>query len=243
MYLIRLDDASEYMDVENWNKMEQLLGKYKVKPIVGVIPDNRDLDFISKYSYDDFFWDKVRRWEHQGWCIAMHGYQHKFCSDEKGINPINKYSEFAGIKLEEQKKMLYKAYEIMMNNGIKPEIFFAPAHTFDENTIVALKEKTPIRIISDTIASDVYYENEIYYIPQQSGRVRKLPLRVVTFCYHPNNMISEDFEKLEQFIIKTKEEWVCDYRQILKKRKKNLLDKVLFHIYFGKKRYLNHGNI
>ena len=43
-YIMRLDDASEYMDVEKWQRMEDLLDKYHIKPIVGVIPDNQDSD-------------------------------------------------------------------------------------------------------------------------------------------------------------------------------------------------------
>ena len=41
-YLIRLDDASEYMDLDKWSRMEELLDKYNIKPIFGIIPDNQD---------------------------------------------------------------------------------------------------------------------------------------------------------------------------------------------------------
>ena len=41
-YILRLDDASDYMDVEKWSRMEELLDKYQIKPLVGVIPDNQD---------------------------------------------------------------------------------------------------------------------------------------------------------------------------------------------------------
>lgn len=46
-YIMRLDDASEYMDVEKWQRMEDLLDKYHIKPIVGVIPDNQDSDMVE----------------------------------------------------------------------------------------------------------------------------------------------------------------------------------------------------
>lgn len=32
-YIMRLDDASEYMDVEKWQRMENLLDKYGIKPM------------------------------------------------------------------------------------------------------------------------------------------------------------------------------------------------------------------
>lgn len=62
MYLIRLDDASEYMDVEKWNKLEVLLDKYDIKPIVGIIPINQDAYLLGKYKKNYNFWDKVHIW-------------------------------------------------------------------------------------------------------------------------------------------------------------------------------------
>lgn len=62
-YIMRLDDASEYMDVEKWQRMEDLLDKYHIKPIVGVIPDNQDSDMVGVYPKDEQFWKKVQRWK------------------------------------------------------------------------------------------------------------------------------------------------------------------------------------
>ena len=59
-YLMRLDDASDYMDVEKWNRMENLLDSYHVKPLVGVIPNNQDPSLVQIYPKDMKFWDKVR---------------------------------------------------------------------------------------------------------------------------------------------------------------------------------------
>lgn len=47
-YVIRLDDACPTMNHANWNRMEYLLDKYSVRPIVGVIPENQDPDFAWK---------------------------------------------------------------------------------------------------------------------------------------------------------------------------------------------------
>ena len=41
-YIMRLDDAAEKMNVEKWLRMEQLLDKYSIKPLVGVIPACKD---------------------------------------------------------------------------------------------------------------------------------------------------------------------------------------------------------
>ena len=177
-YILRLDDASDYMDVEKWQRMEDILDRYGIKPLVGVIPDNRDSSLTETYKQ-----------------LALHGCYHKYTTEEGGINPVNKRSEFAGVPLDKQKEMIRHGVDILKSHNIEPKVFFAPSHTFDENTLIALKEESNIRIISDTIANDVYLENGFYFIPQQSGRVRKLPFNVCTFCYHPNIMKNDDFEE------------------------------------------------
>ncbi len=238
--IIRLDDAAEHMNYKNWKRMEELLDKYNIKPIVGVIPDSKDQDFI-KYDKIDNFWDLVLSWERKDWHIAMHGYQHLLDSKNSGINPVNNYSEFAGLSLEKQKEMIKKGYCIFISNGIEPKIFFAPAHTFDDNTIKAIKKETRINIISDTIANDIYYDNDndIYYIPQQSGKCRFLPFKIVTYCYHPNIMCEDDFVFLESFFKKYNEKFEFP---IMKKRRKSIYDNFLKRIYFLIRRIRNKKN-
>ena len=101
--------------------------------------------------------------------------------------------------------------------------------------MIALKEESDIRIISDTIANDVYFENGFYFIPQQSGRVRKLPFKVVTFCYHPNMMKDEDFEELEIFLKGRHSNFASVQDMKLKERPISNFDRILHAIYFAKK--------
>ena len=234
-YIMRLDDASEYMDVEKWQRMEDLLDQYHIKPIVGVIPDNQDPDIVGAYPKDEQFWEKVQRWKEKGWTIALHGYTHVFETKEGGLNPVNDRSEFAGVPLERQKEKIRAGVRILRDHGIEPEIFFAPAHTFDENTLEALKEESNIRIISDTIANDVYFENEFYFIPQQSGRVRKLPFKTVTFCYHPNIIKNDDRKTMKCFIQKNQRAFTDFYGLQIKRRKKNVFDNILVKLYYKKR--------
>lgn len=234
-YLLRLDDASDYMDVEKWQKMENLLDKYGIKPLVGIIPDNKDASLIYNYKQDLTFWNKVLSWKNKGWELALHGCYHKYTTKEGGINPVNKRSEFAGVSLDEQRKMIRHGIDILKQYGIVTNIFFAPSHTFDKNTLIALKEESNIRIISDTIANDVYFENDFYFIPEQSGRVRNLPFKLCTFCYHPNTMSDKDFENLEIFLKKYYFKFVAVKEIELKKRLKSLFDKLLHFMYFVKR--------
>lgn len=232
MYLIRLDDASEYMDIEKWCRIEKILDKYNVKPIVGIIPDNKDKELVNKYDKDLEFWEKVKLWHQKGWEIGLHGYNHIFCTDDGGINPVNNRSEFAGLTLEVQRQKIREGLRILNSQGIYPNIFFSPAHTFDMNTLEALKMESKIRIISDTVANDIYKQGEFYFIPQQAGHVRKLPFKIVTFCYHPNIMNENDFQKLEKFIKKHPEKIGKFQFTEIKDRKLNIMDMILAKSYF-----------
>lgn len=233
-YILRLDDAAPRANWEKWNEMEQLLDLYGVKPLVGVIPNCKD-EQINSYENNVDFWKVVHRWEDKGWIIAMHGYDHVYITEDGGINPVNKKSEFAGVELEQQKEKIKKGIAVFKEQNIDPKVFFAPSHTFDLKTIQALKEESDIRIISDTVAYDCYSQDGITFVPQQSGRVRRLPFRTVTFCYHPNVCSNKDFAQLEKFLMQYGDEFVeFPIRQI--ERKESLLDRFLSNIYFVRKK-------
>ena len=233
-YLIRLDDASDYMDVEKWRRMEALLDKYDIKPIFGIIPDNKDESLIGTYQRNPEFWNLIHGWIDKRWVPAMHGCHHQYITTDGGINPIHKRSEFAGLPFEEQAQKIRLGYHILLEKDIRPEIFFAPSHTFDKNTLRALEAETAIRVISDTIATDVYKDGAFWFIPQQSGKVRKLPFKTVTFCYHPNSMQPKDYNELENFI-KSNKRFFSYFEKKETTRRKNLIDEIVSIIYFSKK--------
>lgn len=233
-YIMRLDDACEKRDIEKWNRMEKLLDKYEIKPIVGVIPLCQDPD-MDNYPIDEQFWERAREWQNKDWIMALHGYTHVFCTEEGGLNPVNNYSEFAGVSLEIQKEKIQQGVKILTDHGIVPRLFFAPAHTFDQNTLEALKTCSDIRIISDTIANDIYCgPGGLTYIPQQSGRVRNLPFKVCTFCYHPNTMKENDFEVLEAFLKKNRK-FFSPIKLDESTRKLSFYDSFLRKLYYSRR--------
>lgn len=233
MYIIRLDDACSYCDTEKWQRIEVLLDKYSIKPIVAVIPNCEDPLIRDKYVKDESFWNKARSWQEKGWIIALHGYNHVYINrNAKGINPINDYSEFVGVALNEQKEKIRNGLEIFKKQGLTTSIFVAPAHSFDVNTLRALEEESNIRIISDTIARDIYWHDGFYFIPQQCGAFRRLPFRIVTGCYHPNSMNNESFIKLETFIRKNHTAFGGLDMFTLSKRRLGLADKLIRSTYF-----------
>ena len=238
-YLIRLDDACPTMDVKKWQSIEDILDAYGVRPMVGVIPANEDpkqqIDVV-----DTEFWAKVKTWEKKGWAIALHGYNHCFISDAgmMGLNPLWERSEFAGVPFEAQKEKIRKGISVFRGNGIEPKYFFAPAHTYDENTLLALREESSIRIISDTIASQPYRKGDFVFIPQLGGRCSEMKLSGVwTFCLHPSAMNDEDFLATERFLQAHKEEMIgFDELNLTKLKGKNLMSRLISWVYFTRRR-------
>lgn len=230
-YIMRLDDACTKWDKQKWQKMEELLDAYDVKPLVGIIPHCEDIS-MQQYVEDFSFWDVVDRWIGKGWCIAMHGYNHVYSTQNGGINPVNNRSEFAGESLVVQSAKISKGIAKLAERGIVPKVFFAPSHTFDKNTLQALRNESGITIISDTIANKPYSKDGFTFVPQQSGIVRRLLyLHTVTFCYHPNLMEQEDFERLQSFLEKYSTRFI-PFPDEEVKRKMNLYDWMLRKLYF-----------
>lgn len=231
---MRLDDACQKMDLEKWDRMESLLTKYNIRPVVGVIPNCKDPD-MDKYDWDEpGFLERKNRWQKKGWELALHGYTHVFETNSGGINPVHQRSEFAGHPLEIQKEKIQKGLEQFRKWDINPKVFIAPAHTFDEVTLEAIKECSEIKFISDTVATDSYIKYGLTFVPQQTGRVRKLPFEKVTFCYHPNIMDDEAFMILEAFIKDNQSDFI-DFPLEDSDRQLNIKDKFFSKLYFLRK--------
>lgn len=239
VYLIRLDDACPTMDAKKWQIVENILDTYGVCPMVGVIPANEDRKLQIDVA-DTEFWAKVKAWEKKGWAIALHGYDHCFISNAgmNGLNPLWERSEFAGVPLEEQKEKIRKGVAVFRENGIELKYFFAPAHTYDEHTLQALREESNIRVISDTIATHPYRMGDFVFIPQLGGRCSEMKLPGMwTFCLHPSAMKEEDFAATERFLQAHKDEMIgFDEVNLTKLKSKNLMSRLLSWAYFTRRR-------
>jgi len=237
-YLIRLDDACPTMNREKWNRAFDLVDRYNINPIVAVIPDNHDGKMIID-EYDNDFWDKVRQWQEIGYHIALHGYNHVYVTKERGIVPMNTQSEFAGVDIDIQREKIKKGFAIFQKEKIKTNIWVAPAHTFDKNTLKVLKEETTIDTISDGIAFYPYFQDDFFWIPQQIWRFQNKKSGIWTICLHPNSMNESKFIEFEKFLENHSSEFVNDIqslKNLYKNRKKSIKDK-LYSLYFFKKRH------
>ena len=141
------------------------------------------------------------QWVAKGWQIALHGYDHVCTTKSGGMNPVWNRSEFAGLAFKEQCAKIQKGLAILHSHQLYPHYFFAPSHTFDEQTIEALRSETDIRIISDTYGRWPYKKNGFWFIPQIAGHCMRMPLPgIYTFCFHPNTMNETAFHHLESFL-------------------------------------------
>lgn len=228
-FIIRLDDACPTMNEEKWTAIEKILDKYKIKPIVGVIPDNKDKEF--KNPLIDDFWSKYPlRWQKKGWIIAQHGLNHNLSNVVR--------TEFKGKSYEEQEEILKQGYHILKNNGINPICFFAPAHTFDKATIKVCKYLGYFNFISDGYAFYPYEYKGMMFLPSVFDTPHKISNNgIYTFIYHPNNINDGDLEYLESFISKYNECFDVNVEEIVNKykgRKRNLFDymlQILIYLY------------
>ena len=237
-YIIRLDDASPTMNRRRWSHVFKVLDRYNIKPIVAVIPNNRDKKMMID-EHDEHFWDSVRAWQDSGYAIALHGYTHIYTSKSRGIVPMNTQSEFAGVDIDIQREKIQKGCAIFKKENIKFNIWVAPAHSFDNNTLKVLKEETPIDIVSDGVSFYPYNEKNFFWIPQQTWRFKDKKSGIWTICMHPNTMSELKFKEFEDFIEKNSDKFINDInglKEQYKYRKKSLMD-ICYSLYFFIKRH------
>ncbi len=222
-FIIRLDDACPNMNERKWIEMEQLLDKYNIKPIVGIIPDSKDESFMANGTINNFWENYAINWQKKGWIIAQHGLNHRLSNTVR--------TEFTGKSYDEQKKILEEGYAILKNNGITPRCFFAPAHTFDDNTIQACADLKYFDFISDGYAYFPYTYKNVLFFPSVFDTPHIISKNgIFTFVFHPNNTTDSSFKNLEKFIISHKENFNIDIDATIeefKSRKRNFKDKML----------------
>lgn len=210
-YIIRLDDACPTMDWGKWRRMERLLDSYKIKPIVGVIPANQDKDF--RYPEKGDFWVLCKNWQNKGWTIAQHGLHHliKPCGKQKFYQKTHEYrSEYAGVPYADQIANIEKGYQILKQNGIIPKAFFAPAHTYDKQTVLAVASfGGRYQFISDGYSFHPFEQDGMVFLPSLFDTPHKFWFEgVLTFVYHPNNMNGEAFEYLRAFLERYNQDFI-----------------------------------
>lgn len=196
-YLLRFDDICATMKWSNWDLIEEILVDHGIKPIMAIVPDNRD-SYLKVQPPNPDFWSRARRWQSGGWALGMHGFQHTYVTQDPGLYSYQKASEFAGLPFEVQCDKLRRAAAILKEEGVDSNLWIAPGHSFDRTTIAALKA-VGITSISDGFSRFPYTDSDgMFWIPQQQlsenemlgpphGHPDKPKSKGVwTVCLHPN---------------------------------------------------------
>lgn len=232
-YLIRLVDACPTMNAAKWNRLEDILDHYGLRPLVGVIPNNEDPKQRIN-AEDPNFWSKVNDWASKDWAIALHGYDHCYISNDglKGLNPLWERSEFAGVSLEKQKEKIREGVRILRSHGIDPKYFFAPSHTFDQNTLEAVKSESSIKVISDTLALKPYRYREFFY-SATIWALYCISIWNMDILFSPKHNVRKRLQQVRGIFKKTQNK-ICSISELdlTMVSGKSIVDKVIDRIYF-----------
>jgi hypothetical protein len=149
-----------------------------------------------------------------------------------GCFPLNRLSEFAGLPYDKQYEMLSYGKNILEQNGIKTDIFMAPAHSFDRNTVKALKNLGFTKL-TDGFGDTPYIKNGMTFYPisyKQSSSLKKTS-GYTTFVVHANTMNDKDFERYEK-LFKVNSDKLISYFELLKikAKKQNIFGAVKEYI-------------
>lgn len=213
--LFRLDDITPDLNWEQFERIRKIFDEYRIAPLLGIVPDNRDAKLKIQEEKQDF-WEYMKALEKEGWMLCQHGYQHTYVTAEGGILGVNKQSEFAGLSYEEQYKKLQTGRDILQNKGIHVTMFMAPGHTYDRNTLKALK-KLGIQSVTDGYARVPYVQNGVTCVPcTVSKPVIPQGQSVDTVCYHVNHMTDSEFLELEDFLKKHRDV-CCSYGEYIER--------------------------
>ena len=134
-------------------------------------------------------------------------------------------SEFFGKSLQDQIDKIQSGLKIFKNKEIFVRSFFAPNHTYDENTFQALKE-CKINIVIDGYGIEPYKENQLIFIPQLFYRLLSLPFTFQTTQLHINSWNEEDFGFFEEYIANNKDK-IITFDKILEKISENSFKKYI----------------
>ncbi len=224
--LIRFDDIAPNMNWEMMDKCQNLLNEYNIKPVLGVIPNNKDKELLA-YPERENFWQIVKGWESNGWSIAMHGYNHHYDKETNKKDYFNYggKSEFFGHSYKDQLSKIKDGLNIFKKNGIKIDTFFAPNHTYDENTFKALKESGIFKVI-DGYGLMPYTINDIKFVPQLFYKLYFLPFGIQSTQIHINYWDDKDFKLFENFIKKNNKK-IIDTNFAFSKNSNHLSSKIV----------------
>lgn len=227
--------------MRNWSQVEQILTSSNIKPIIAVIPDNRD-EALKYQEPDKNFWLHIKELQDKGWTIAQHGTHHKRhrLPLHQSFLELNSDTEFKGLPQQDQARLIRKGYEILTSKGIQPIAWVSPCHTADKNTIKALETCTNIQYFSDGIGLNAFKSKNLTFIPQQLWQLQYKRSGLWTVCVHPSNMTDTEIQIFSEQIKKFRKQ-IISVQNIDLNRSQRFLEvlyKIKFWTFFNLKKYL-----
>ena len=236
------------MDWDRFAKVKEVLDEAGIRPLIGVVPfpedDNLDRIGLSEgvtpntYLPVDKWPDSVRsavpdteesyaaflrELKGKDWIIALHGYKHMYTSKRRGIFPLNNFSEYVGVSYYEQLRMIKEGINKLTEIGIPPELFMAPAHSYDKNTLRALAAAGLTRV-TDGFGTRPYIRPvrgmnktdgvRFYPICRKRSECTSIKDGYTTLVLHCNTMNDEDIDALRK-LLKEYRDCFIDYREYL----------------------------
>lgn len=192
---VRLDDITPDMNWDNFNFFRDLFKETGITPLLGIVPENQDENLTKGVEREDFF-EVMRALGQEGYSFALHGCYHVYTTKKGGLFPLNHFSEFAGVPYEKQKEMIEKGRDKLKAQGIVTDIFMAPAHSYDRNTLRALKE-AGFNKITDGFGDEPYHDFDMDFYPISFKLSRSLRKNkgLTTMVIHANSINEADRER------------------------------------------------
>jgi len=219
-YLLRFDDLCPTMSRPGWMRFKPLLEEFGVKPILAVVPDNRDAD-LEVSGADVEFWSEMRAMEAAGASIGLHGYRHLSGARGQSLVPMHRATEFAGIPEETQRAWIRAGLEILRGHGLNPCVWVAPRHGFDGNTLRALRSEG-LGVLSDGFARVPFVRGGVTWIPQQLWAPVEKRAGLWTMVVHANSAPDELVGQLRAFLEGHVEEFTSVERVVKELRPERL---------------------
>lgn len=213
---VRMDDISPEMDWVKWELADRILKEHHITPLLGVVPDNRDTNLIKDKKSDsqEFFWDFLRKCQAEGYVLALHGCSHVYDTKKGGMFPLNSFSEFAGHPYEKQYERLAHGKDILAQHGIHMDIFMAPAHSYDRNTLKALCELGIYKMTDGFGRKPYVYQGITFYPIAHHLEKQWAQEGYTTLVLHTNTMEEKDFRRLERILSERDVISYQDYLQV-----------------------------
>lgn len=194
-----MDDICSTMDKVTFERYISLFDELGIKALLGLVPLPLDPKLLL-YDEDPLYYVRIKQLIDNGYEVAMHGCYHLLENHGgKALLTKRNDSEFAGLPLDSQIKLIENGKNELGRNGINTDVFMPPAHSFDDNTVKALLD-TGFKYVTDGLSFKPYNVNGLKFIPADSSyRLHRIGL--LTLCIHLN----DDFGRIEKFLRNNKD--------------------------------------